>query len=499
MAEVDLRQAQPDSPEWWLIRLLRSLDLRAGQMNKWDDYYNGVQPLAFASEKFRDAFGDRFPAFSSNFMALVVDGEAERLEVAGFKFKDQIADRDIWELWQRNNMDGQSQLAHTEALVKGLAYALVEPGADGPLITVEDPLDCIVEHAPRKRTQRLMGMKRWIDPDGHLVVFVYSPDAIYKYRSVRGWPERISGWPAPSMMANSLMELGSFEQLDTPDEDWPLSNPLGAVPLVALPNRPRVKVEGRSEIAPVMSNQDAVNKYRADALIAAEYVAYPQRWALNLEVKTDPDTGRPIEPFKAGHHLWTVPPPDTEDGDVPQVEFGQFPAADLGPYQEAIQTEVGAISSISRMPYHYFLGQPQSVPPSGESLKSSEAGLIKKVGRAAIYLGEGWEETMRLALKAMNDERATQTDAMTIWADPETRNEATMADSTIKLFQAKVIDHETALRRLNFTPTEIERILAVSQANADAAAAAATAAAAAANAPVNIQYDPVTGRPVSIQ
>lgn len=473
---LDLRQADPGTPEWWLARLIGKLDARAAQMKKWNDYYDGIQPLAFASEKFKDAFGDRFPAFSSNFMALVVDGEAERLEVSGFKFADPVADKDIWQLWQQNNLDALSQLAHTEALVKGTAYTLVEPADGGPRITVEDPFDCIVEYDARDRRKRVVGLKRWIDPDGFLIAIVYLPEFLYKYRSAKAWPEKISGWPAPTMMADSIMNLGSFVRLSTPDEEWPLPNPLGVVPLVALPNRPRIKSYGRSEIAPVMSNQDAVNKYRADALVAAEFVAFPQRYALNLEVERDPDTGRPKEPFKAGHHLWVVPPPDPELGEQPPIQLGQFAAADLTPYQTSIQNEIGAIASISRMPYHYFLGQPQSIPPSGESLKSSEAGLVKKVGRAAIHLGEGWEETMRLAMKAQNDPRATQMDAMTIWADPETRNEATMADATIKLYQAHIIDHETALVRLNFTPTEIEKILAAEQKRLEAEKAAAAAA-----------------------
>ena len=355
-----------------------------------------------------------------------------------------------------------SQLAQTEALIKGIAYTLVEPNAgDTPRITIEDPLDCIVASGAKDRTQRLAGLKRWIDDDGHLVIYIYLPDAIYKYRSDKAWPTQIPGWPAPSMMADvqtSVSDWGGLSRLDTPDEDWPLDNPLGVVPIIPLPNRPRLKRDGQSEIAPVMSNQDAINKYRADALVAAEFVAIPQRYAINLDLERDPDTGRVKEPFKAGMHLWVVPPPDPELGTQPAVQLGQFAAADLGPYQQMIQTEIGAIASISRMPYHYLLGQPQSVPPSGESLKSSEAGLTKKVGTIALHFGDGWEETMRVALRAMDDKRADDRNASTIWANPETRNEAVVTDSVIKQYTAGIIDREAALTALGYSPTEIERI-----------------------------------------
>ncbi len=65
-------------------------------------------------------------------MSLVVDAPGERLEVQGFRFGDAEGDEDIWRrIWQENDLDAGSQLAHTEALMKGVAYALVEPQADG--------------------------------------------------------------------------------------------------------------------------------------------------------------------------------------------------------------------------------------------------------------------------------------------------------------------------------------------------------------------------------
>jgi hypothetical protein len=462
VAPIDFRLAPVSSPEWWLARLMHRLEARAAEMQVFDDYYEGHQPLAFASDKFREAFGSRFRAFSSNFMALVVDGTRERLEIQGFRFKDPKGDKDLWDIWQENDLDAGSQLAHTESLVKGTAYALVEPNGGTPQITVEDPLDCIVEHGPKNRRERVAALKRWVDPDGHLIIFVYLPEAIYKYRSDKPWPTPIPGWPAPSIMADvqtQLSDWGGLSRYEVPGEDWPLLNPLGVIPIIALPNRPRLKKGGSSEIAAVMSNQDAVNKYRADALVAAEFVAVPQRYAINLDLERDPDTGRPKEPFQSGtSRLWVVPPPDPDNPDPQPVQLGQFAAADLTPYLKAIQTEVGHIASISRTPYYYLLGEPQSIPPSGESLKSSEAGLVKKIGATSIHLGEGWEETMRVALLAMDDSRAELRTAATIWADPETRNEAARTESIIRQYEARVIDLETAQEMLGYSPEQIARM-----------------------------------------
>lgn len=438
-----LKAALPGSPAAHLRALLQKLDRRSPIMRLWDSYYEGDQPLAFASEKFRDAFGGRFRAFSSNFCALVVDGTRERMEVTGFSMANARSAKRLWRLWQDNDMDAQSQLAHTEALVKGLAYALVEPDPLGgtPIITIEDPLDAVTLADPRNRRKRMAGLKRWVGEDGLLHLVLYEPDTIWRLRSETTWG---SGGEAS-------LTLVPDRQPDDPS--WPLPNRLGVVPLVPLPNRPRLRVEGRSEVDPVMSNQDAINKYRADALVAAEFAAFRQRWATGLDIPEDPKTHQPVEPFKAAvDRLWVVPPPDPDDPNPQEAKFGEFSATDLAPYQGMIESEVGAMASISRMPYHYLLGQPTSVPPSGESLKSSEAGLVSKVKTAELHLGEGWEEVGLLCLAAVGDAGARDNTIATEWADPETRNEGVRTDAVVKAKGARIITTRESRVSLGFQP-----------------------------------------------
>jgi hypothetical protein len=462
------------SPEWWALRLLRRLETRAATLAKWDRYYEGDQPLAFASQKFEEAFGDRFPAFTSNFCQLAVDGIVERLEVQGFRFNSPEGDSDLWEVWQENDLDAGSQQAHTEAMIMGMAYALVEPQGEGvPLITVESPLQAIVAPDPRRATKRSAGLKRWIDDEARCVLVVYLPEGVYKFRSAKAWADHYSHYgdfgrpPAGELEPGEWTEQMShlwhgagFEPYQpTGDDEWPLPNPMGVVPLVELANRPRINRPGQSEIKPIQSNQDAVNKYRTDALITSEFAAYPQRYLLNYEPETDEATGRAREPFRTAiDRLWTVPPADPDNPDAPEPKIGSLPAASLEPYERMIAMEVGHLSSISGLPYHYFLSTPTAVPPSGESLKSSEARLVRKIGRAQLHLGEGWEEVMRVALRARRDARAELRTAETIWQDTETRNEATRTDAVVKLHTQGIIDDELAWEMLGLSPAQIERI-----------------------------------------
>lgn len=447
------------------MRLLRQLQGRQPELQRWDAYFEGDQPLAFASQKFRDAFGERFPAFTSNFCGTVVEAVAERLEVQGFRFGSEAASTRAWDLWQANDLDAGSQQAIQEALIKGYAYGLVEPTGDGfPSITIEDALDTIVEHDPRTRRKRRAALKRWVDDEGRLVVYLYLPEAIYKYRTKQKWSSDYSRWwliPGPWEEGHEwrIWSAAQFEAYPQPGEVWPAPNSLGIVPVVELPNRPRLSGVGQSDLAAVRSNQDAINKYRADALIASEFAAFPQRYLLNFEPEQDEQTGRAKEPFRAAiDRLWIVPPPDPDGGEnQPEVKIGQLEAASLEPYARMIELEVSHLATNSDVPFYRLLANPTSVPPSGESIKSADAALERKIGRAELFLGEGLEELMRVGLRAQGDTAAAEfRTAETVWVDTSTRNEAVRTDAVVKLHGAKIIDDELAWEMAGLTRRQID-------------------------------------------
>ena len=446
------------TPEWWLQRLLLKVQRQQAYCRpKWA-FYEGHQPLAFASKKFHEAFDERYEALPANFMPLVVDAERERLIVQGFRVGKKTNDAAVWGLWQANNLDAESQIAHEITLAKGSAYTMVTPQRGAPpMITIEDPEQVALETQPGNRRVRLAAVKVWRADDGYHYASLILPGWIYKYRTRNATASEYAGqsWTNPEIWVPAPLE----------GEDWPLRNELGEVTVVPLLNRPTRDGQGRSEIVPVVGNQNAINFLRFSALVGSDVAALPQRWAKNLDLEVDPDTGQPKIPFRPGvQNLWATRRPTSEEsaeyGDkYPETEFGQFPAADLAPFVKLIQEEVSQMASISRTPYHYLLGAPQSVPPTGESIKSSEAPLVKKVIAEAVHLGEGWEETMRLALIAADQRGKARQDSETIWADPETRNEAARTDSIMKQFEQGLLTQEVALEELGYSPQVIERII----------------------------------------
>lgn len=407
----------------------------------YSEYYEGNHRLAFQTTKFRRAFGNLFHAFADNWCDLVVDATEERLTIEGFRIPSEggLGDSDsvAWDMWQANQMDANSQVLHTEALINGCASVLVWPGDKYPTITIESPEQMIVAHAPGSTVVAAAMKEWWDDWEGYLMANVYLPDGIYKYQSTR--------------KVRSESDLGQAENIEwvprVPDgEDWPLGNPFGEVPVVSFENKPRMLIPGTSEIKRVIPVQDAVNKLCADLLVASEFEAFRQRWATGLEIPKDPQTGQPKEPFEhAIDRLWTTKSEGTK--------FGEFGVADLRNFVQGIEMFIQHIASQTRTPPHYFYLKGQF--PSGESIKSAETGLVAKSRRKMRIWGEDWEKVIQLSYKAQGDSRSDVIDSETIWGDPESRSEAEHVDATMKKMTIQV-PVEQLWEDLGYSPQQIE-------------------------------------------
>ncbi|MHB8398439.1 MAG: phage portal protein [Candidatus Limnocylindrales bacterium] len=440
----------PGSSPWWLARLALALATRQARIQQYGDYYEGLQPVSFASLKFRNAFATMFMRYADNLCLVVVDAVEDRLNVEGFRLGGEgspATDGDAWRIWQENQLDAWSQIAHTTALVKEEAYAIVGPGTDTtPLITIEDPTETIVEMSSARRGVRLAGFKRWIDDDGSLCATLYMPDRIEKYRARDQQDSTLQ--LSPFSTGNEV----AWDPRRVKGEAWPLPNPLGVVPIVPLTNRPRLTGGGRSEIADIIPIQNAVNKLGMDMLIAAEYAAFPRMWATGIDIPRDPETKEPIEDWRATVNRFFSTTSEN-------AKFGTLESAELSQYAKAIEMYVQHIATISRTPMHYLLGQAGSFP-SGESLKATETGLVAKVRRKQRYFGEGWEEVIRLAFGVLEDPRSKVTDSETIWRDPESRTESAHVDALVKLASIGVPE-EQLWEDAGYTPQQVERFKAI--------------------------------------
>jgi hypothetical protein len=432
-----------------LRKLGKALDARSSRIQKYDSYYQGEHRAIFQNEKYRPDFQQLIDGLADNFCKLVVDSVEERLNPEGFLIPQgeseptesrSKGDREAWRIWQENGLDADSQLAHTEALIKEQSYGLVWGAGDQPIITVEDPFQMIVLTAAGNRRRRIAALKRWVDESGYLFATLYLPDRIEKYQSVA---------KADTLDETAIIDTESiqWEKRELRTETWPLTNPLGIVPVVPLINSPRSNGSGESEIKAVVPIQDSINELVGGMLIAAKFGAAQRLWATGVNVPKD-EAGKEIIPFRVTQDRMMYSPSEN-------ARFGVFREADLSPWVTAIGMRVQHIASITRTPPHYFLANMGNFP-SGEALMAAETGLVKKAKRKMRHFGEAWEEIIRLAFLVKGDKRANVTNSETIWGDPESRNEALITDSTIKRYQGGLIPWDQALEDMGYTPTQIE-------------------------------------------
>lgn len=428
---------EPFSSAWWLDELGRKLDERDRDSERYERYYAGEHPFPLASRKFRDEFLPIFAGFNDNFCRLVIQAVEERLTVEGFRFGGQRADRQAWAIWQDNALDRQSQALHREALVKGEGLVIVAPhpyDARRAVIRCHEPEQVVLGYDDDPITP-VVALRRWKDrATGELHATLYYADRLEKFRRDT----------APSAM----VPLAWVPRLVL-GEPWPLPHDLGEVPVVAFPNDPDIDGEGTSEIKSVIPLQNALNKLLVDMLVSSEYGAFRQRWVTGMEIPTDPETGKPVEPFKAAvDRLWMA----ADAG----AKMGEFEQTDLSNYTKAIELLIQHIASTTRTPPHYLLGQSGSFP-SGESIKSTETGLVAKARRRMRDWGESWEQVMRLGLRATGNASAGLfAAAETKWKDPEVRTESEHVDALVKLGSIGV-PSEQLWEDAGYSPQQIER------------------------------------------
>lgn len=416
-------------------------------------YYIGNHRLAFASEKFRNAFGRLFALFADNVCPSIIDVVADRLNVTGFqcaedpdlldkgidKVDDELADWAWKNIWEYNRMTRKAGEVHQEALRAGDSYVLVWPNEEGrPIIHPQQANLCTLHVNQEDPTQKVWGAKGWVEAETQMGrINLYLPDRIEKYVTINKVTSLTGGATLP-------VRDNAWKPFDVKGETWPLENQWGEIPMFHFSNNSMVGEMGKSELKDIIPLQDALNKCILDMMVAMEFCALPQRWIAGMDIEVDTTTGLPRLPFQPGvDRIWTVN--DTE------VKFGQFDQARLNEFLQVADHFRMEMARISGIPLHYF--NMSGNPPSGEALRALEARLIKKAKDRQQSFGDTWEDVINFCLKIMNK---TGNIVLT-WEDPAPVSEL---DHTQALLNKKLIgiSEKQALIELNYSEQQIEQM-----------------------------------------
>lgn len=414
----------------------RAFDLWKNRLDEYElfrDYYDGKHKLRYATAKFEHKFREMFTGFSDNLCETVVDSHVARLQVASLTKREEVQD---WLASKR--FDALQGDVHFETLLKGDCYVQFWENDAGDV----DLFLCEAEYMfpvydANSRGRMLAAVKLWEDVAAHVIrVTVYYDDRVERYFQRIGSADTINKQakePAPRTVAlSSLLPFDGQDGRAGDDEDWEQPHEFGVVPVIHFANEASLGKFGRSILQNIIPLQDALNKSVFDLLVNNEQTSLAQRFVSGVEVKIDPKTGEPINPFE-GRNLWITPNKD--------ATFGQLPAGDSEALTTVCDQFRREIIRTSATPAYLFGGE----FPSGEALRMAEGPLLAKTGRRQINIGNRWEDLVSAALKL------PITEMNCVWADTSPRSDL----ENIMALEGK--------RRLGVSQTQLQREMGYSE------------------------------------
>jgi hypothetical protein len=443
-------------------RLLTRLGYQREHLAMLWSWYRGTQDLPEVPHKYRPAYQLMLNSSITPWARLVVDAIAERLRVQGVRsVGNPEAAADAWTAFTRSRLNADQRLIYTEALIGGTSYASVsEPEEAGEAVVApESAFEVTHENDPGNR-RTVAGALKLYPLDWERMQWVcelYRPEATYRWITETDAPRTLGEFPIDNPGRRKSRADLTWDALGVQE------NPTGVVPVVPFENRVDVLSGGASEIEDCIPILQRIDRTTLDRLLASHYSSFRQKWATGIEVPTDPETGKPVEPYKlAVDRLWVNESPDGR--------FGTFEASDVGQYLSATDSDIAALAAISRVPAHYLMQRNLANPPSAESLIAGETGLVAKVEDRQAQYGESWERV--LWLQAQMSGRALDVEQLEMqWQDAEKRNPAQVADAAVKL-QDIGVPQQALWAYIGATPQQIAE-WTVAEAAAQLLAAAA--------------------------
>ncbi|MDF7665723.1 phage portal protein [Bifidobacterium sp. ESL0745] len=417
------------SDEQRLVRYLYTkLQSRRGTHKELTEYYKGeqrIQTIGLAVPQELRAF-----EFPLNWPRVTVDTVVQRQHVSGFSMPDQ-PNSDEWmqEVWEANNMESQSVLAHLETRIQGHGFVTVgtnEDDKDHPLITVESSKSMIAQIDPRTRrvTAALRVYYDPLEPAAASEATLYLPN---------------------STIFLSKANHAGWQIEDRDDHD------LGKVPVVQFINRPMVSdFVGESEMQDVLRPTDMAARALMDLQVAMETHAVPGKWAIGVNKEDFVDAnGNMTNGWKTYYNAMT----STGNKDA---KFGQFEASNLENFKTVIDMLAQQVSAVTGLPMRYF-AQSAANPAAEGAIRADEVRLVKNVELKNTIDGDSWGDVMALAYRFAKGEPVDGNRVRCDWDDPNTPTFSQKADAIQKLFSAGIITREGAWDELGWSKARKDR------------------------------------------
>ena len=389
---------------------LERIRANAFKYKEFYDYYGGKHQLNFASDKFINKFGRRLQKLRENLCKTVVSAPASRLEIINFLADKKNTENPAWQLWKKSKMPLHSGAIHREAFKCGDAYVIVWTDKGGNVRFYPQIAANMTVFRNSETDEIERAAKAWLGSDGFYYLNLYYADKIEKYVT-RG---KCTTLPTDEK---------HFDIRRVTGEDFPLLNRFGKVPVFHFRFDADMQDFGNSLLTDVIPLNDALNKTWSDIIGAQEENMRRRRYIAGLQVETDDETGKKINPFKPDDDVWI--------SDDENTKFGEFSDANLTEMIAVKQETVKDIALVSGIPSSYFNLEQTGSAISGEALRKIEARFTAIIQDAQRSFGETWGEAISFALDAAN-QNAEKLEIETQWTDAAPVSESEILDNAQK-------------------------------------------------------------------
>lgn len=368
-------------------------------------YYEGTQKELFANQKWSTLFRTTASNYRFNFTRTVVDSVLNRLEIASVLGTTEEANAIINRVWESNDLILDADEIHRRALVYGDAYAIAWTDENGDIqINYNSPLTTVLVYDTENPRLKKFAAKIWQHNDAYdafnnkvIRLNMYYPDRIEKYEAYGE--------------VDTIVSTTSFTLLETIDNPW------GEVPVFHFRT---AKQYGRPEHYDAYGPQDAINKLIITHMNTVDYQGAPQRYALSTG-GNDAEFADFDQETEGADNFGTLKNGPGELWYLKGIsKVGEFSPADHKVFTEPVTEYIKAMASLTSTPIHYFMST--AGQSSGESLRTAEAPLIKKIEDRQISFGSTWRDLFRFILKIENLESqimAGNLDVQIKWMQPE--------------------------------------------------------------------------------
>lgn len=402
-----------------LKRLADALKSRQSRFETLTAYLDGNAPLPEGAEGFRSEYRAFQKKARSNFAEIIVQAPQERMSVRGFRVGGSPEfDAFAREVWSVNELDVYSSEVHGDMLGLAWGYAIVgEPGDDSiPVITREDPRQCITEHHPLYPSQVTAALKMYRDE-------AKGKDFAYLYL------------PGYCLVASRPTRGDAYAEHDVSRYDWDLDEMVNdgrlavpVVPVVRFANHGPVSGTPMGEFEPHTDLLDRINYMNLQRLVITAMQAFRQRAILGELPETD-EAGNKIDYgaiFRGGPGaLWLTHRP-MQGPDAISVWESQ--STDIRPLLDALKDDLRDLAAATSTPMSTLM--PDSTNQSAEGATLAREGLVFKTYDRMKRAGYGWNQVMRLAFMfAGKGTPNVETD----WMSPELISLTSKADAWSKM------------------------------------------------------------------